>query len=212
MILTVGNTKGGVGKTTLALNLAIHRARAGRDVWLVDGDRQATASNALAIRAESGQAPAIATSAYFDGPALRSQVTLQAPKFSDVVIDVGGRDSGALRAALTISDVLLIPFQPRSIDVWALGDISTLVEEVRAIGKEIRACAVLNLADIQGSDNADAVAALADFPGLELLNAPIRRRKAYANAAGHGQSVAEHAPLDAKAIAEIDALVALLFK
>ncbi len=40
MIITIGNTKGGVGKTTLAVNLAIARALAGRDVWLIDGDRQ----------------------------------------------------------------------------------------------------------------------------------------------------------------------------
>ena len=40
MIVTVGNTKGGVGKTTIAVNLAIARALAGRDVWLIDGDRQ----------------------------------------------------------------------------------------------------------------------------------------------------------------------------
>ena len=48
MILTVGNTKGGVGKTTLAVQIAISRARAGRDVWLIDGDRQATAVAAVA--------------------------------------------------------------------------------------------------------------------------------------------------------------------
>ena len=44
MIITVGNTKGGVGKTTLTVNLAIARALAGRDVWLIDGDRQSTES------------------------------------------------------------------------------------------------------------------------------------------------------------------------
>ena len=43
MIITIGNTKGGVGKTTLAVNLAIARAMSGRDVWLIDGDRQGTA-------------------------------------------------------------------------------------------------------------------------------------------------------------------------
>ena len=51
MIITIGNTKGGVGKTTLAVNLAIARALAGRDVWLIDGDRQGTAQTAISIRA-----------------------------------------------------------------------------------------------------------------------------------------------------------------
>lgn len=211
MIVTVGNTKGGVGKTTLALNLAVARARAGKDVWLVDGDRQATITTALAIRAESGQLPAIATAQYFDGPTLRTQIGLQGKKFDDVVIDVGGRDSSALRAALGLSDILLIPFQPRSIDVWALVDISALVEEIRSLGKELAVYAVLNQADIQGTDNKDAAAALADFPGITLLDTPIRRRKSLANAAGEGRAVIEHMPADQKAIAEVEALVAAVF-
>ena len=57
MIITVGNTKGGVGKTTLAVNLAIARALTGRDVWLIDGDRQGTAQAAISIRAEAGHTP-----------------------------------------------------------------------------------------------------------------------------------------------------------
>ena len=59
MIITVGNTKGGVGKTTIAVNLAIARALTGRDVWLVDGDRQGTAQTAISIRADAGHALAL---------------------------------------------------------------------------------------------------------------------------------------------------------
>ena len=51
MILTVGNVKGGVGKTTLAVNIAITRALAGRDVLLVDGDEQGTAAAFTDLRA-----------------------------------------------------------------------------------------------------------------------------------------------------------------
>ena len=58
MILTVGNTKGGTGKTTLAVQLAIGLARAGRDVLLVDGDAQGSAQIAIARRAEAGVKPA----------------------------------------------------------------------------------------------------------------------------------------------------------
>ena len=43
MILAVGNVKGGVGKTTLAINFAIALSRQNRDVLLIDGDEQGTA-------------------------------------------------------------------------------------------------------------------------------------------------------------------------
>jgi chromosome partitioning protein len=210
-IITVGSTKGGVGKTTLALNIAIARARAGRDVWLVDADRQATASTALAIRGQAERLPAIATAHYADGGLLRAQVLHQRSKFEDIIIDAGGRDSTALRAALVLSDMVVVPFQPRSIDVWAVADIAALIDEARAMRDGLRAYAVLNMADTAGSDNEDAAAALADYPALTYLDTPIRRRKSIANAAGNGMSVLEFTPRDEKAVAEMNALLQALF-
>jgi chromosome partitioning protein len=213
MIVTVGNTKGGVGKTTLAVNLAIARALAGRDVWLIDGDRQGTAQTAISIRSDNGQQPGIACATYSDGPALRAQVQQQAGKFDDIIIDAGGRDSTALRAALVLSDVLIVPFQPRSYDVWALNDIAALVDEARSVRDNLRAVAVLNCADPgeYSTDNIEAAAAVADVPQFEYLATPIRRRKAFANAAGAGLSVLEQRPADKKAVAEIEALIKALF-
>lgn len=211
MIITVGNTKGGVGKTTLSLNLAIERARAGRDVWLIDADRQATASTALAVRVEAAQQPTIASALYTDGATLRSQVLHQQAKFQDIVIDAGGRDGTALRAALSLSDVVLVPFQPRSIDIWALRDVAELVEEIRSLGRELRAIGVLSMADVQGQDNKDAAAALADYPAITYVDTPIRRRKSMANAVGAGLSIAEYEPPDPKARAEFEALYEYVF-
>lgn len=213
MIITVGNTKGGVGKTTLAVNLAIARALAGRDVWLIDGDRQGTSQMAISIRADSGHAPGISCATYPDGPTLRTQVQQQAGKFDDIIIDAGGRDSTALRAALVLSDVLLVPFQPRSYDVWALNDMASLVDEARSVRDGLRAVAILNCADPgeTSTDNAEAAAAVADVPQFEYLDAPIRRRKAFANAAGQGLSVLELKPADKKAVEELNTLVKALF-
>ena len=210
-IITVGSTKGGVGKTTLALNIAIARALAGRDVWLIDADRQGTASTALAIRGEAGKLPAIATAHYADGGQLRTQLLHQRGKFQDIVIDAGGRDSTALRAALVLSDLVLVPFQPRSIDVWAVADIAALIEEARAMRDGLQALAVLNMADTAGTDNEDAAAALADYPAISYLATPIRRRKSIANAAGNGMSVLEQTPRDDKAIAELNALLKAIY-
>jgi chromosome partitioning protein len=211
MIVTVGNTKGGVGKTTLALNLAIARALAGRSVMLVDGDRQGTAQTALTIRAGADRAPAIACAQYAEGPTLRAQVVQMKDKFNDIIIDAGGRDSTALRAALILSDVLVIPFAPRSLDVWALTDICSLIDEARSVRDGLQCFAVLNNADPSGHDNEDAIEALADFPQLKYLPTPIRRRKPVANAAGQGLSVLELSPKDAKSIEEMTAFVNAVF-
>ena len=78
----------------------------------------------------------------------------------------------------------------------------------------LRAYAVINCADpgTASSDNADAAAALADYPQLAHLDAPIRRRKAFANAVGQGLAVEEVAPRDAKACDELTALINILFE
>src|SRR3546814_1440952 len=152
MILAVGNTKGGVGKTTLAVNLAVARALAGRDLLLVDGDEQGTALTFTELRADRlGQAGYTAVA--LTGAALRSQVRQLAAKYDDIIIDVGGRDTGSLRAALTVADTLLVPVQPRSFDVWALDQVAALVAEAREINEGLRAVAELNGAAAQGADN-----------------------------------------------------------
>ena len=213
MILTIGNTKGGVGKTTIAVNIAIARALAGREVWLIDGDRQETAQTAISIRADAGHSPGIACASYPDGQTLRAQVQQQSNKFDDIIIDAGGRDSTALRAALILSDVLLVPFQPRSYDVWALDDIAQLVDEARSVRDGLRCYAVLNFADPSetSTDNIEAAAAVVEIPQFEYLDTPLRRRKSYANAAGQGLSVLEFKPIDKKAVNELNNLIKILF-
>lgn len=213
MIIAVGNTKGGVGKTTLAVQIAISRAIAGREVWLIDGDRQGTATSAIATRAEAGKLPGIACAQYPDGPTLRTQVQQQAAKWGDIIIDVGGRDSTALRAALVLADVLLVPFAPRSYDVWALDDMAELVDEARSVRDGLQAYAVMNQADPgqNSTDNADAAAAVAEVSQFIYLPTPIRRRKAFSNASGAGLAVSELTPKDVKATAEMAALISAIF-
>ena len=150
MIVTVGSTKGGAGKWTLAVALALARARAGRDVLLVDGDQQATAQTAIALRAEAGRLPVPACVWFPDHRVLGPQMRSQARRYEDVVLDVGGRDNLTLRTAVQLCDVLLVPVRPRSADVWALADMAQVIDEVSATREGLRAYAGAQRSRIPG--------------------------------------------------------------
>jgi chromosome partitioning protein len=207
MIFAIGNVKGGVGKTTLAVNLAIALSRAMRDVLLIDGDEQGTALAFTNLRTAEKGKPGY-TAVALHGANIRTQVRQLAAKYSDIVIDVGGRDTGSLRAALTVADIVLIPVKPRSFDLWGADQTADLVKEAREINDGLRAVALLNEADPQGKDNQAASEALRDVPGLELAPLMIGRRKAFPNAAAAGLSVLEYD--DPKASDEMRQLVDFL--
>ena len=81
MIIAVANTKGGTGKTTTAVQLALYRQSLGHEVWLVDGDEQQSALTAVSIRSENNVKPALACSAYSDARTLKSQIETQVNKW-----------------------------------------------------------------------------------------------------------------------------------
>lgn len=217
MIVTIGSTKGGVGKSTLAIQLSLARTLAGASVLLVDGDPQGSAQDAIAARADAGRSPGVACVHFPDERVLRAQVQQQAAAYDDVIVDVGGRDNATLRMALVLSDLLIVPVQPRSLDVWTIRNITALIDGAQDARADrgrapLRAVAVLNMADSDGgSDNADTIAAIAGFPQLVVLDALIKRRKAYANACGLGLAVTELSPRDPKACDEIATLVRTVF-
>jgi chromosome partitioning protein len=190
MILTVGNVKGGVGKSTLAVNIAIALSLAKHDVLLIDGDEQGTGMAFTELRSlQLGNAGYTAVA--LQGAAIRTQVRQLAPKYDDIVIDVGGQDNGSLRSALLVSQLNLIPLEPRSFDLWAVDKTALLVKEARETNDNLRAVAFLNKADPQGKDNEEAAAYLKDVEGLEAAPMMIVRRKAFPNAAASGLSVLE---------------------
>jgi chromosome partitioning protein len=209
MIVAVGNVKGGVGKSTLAVNIAAALTIQGRDVLLIDGDDQASAATFAQIRAE--QPVNQFATVQLQGAAIRQQMRSLTERYREIVIDVGGRDTGSLRAALTVADAVLIPFQPRSVDLWVAAQIAGLIAEARHVNERLKAWALLNVADPQGSDNAEAIAALSGIDGLDPLPFTVGRRKAFCNAFSVGLSVLEQERKDPKAVDEVLSVVEAMY-
>jgi len=212
MILTVGNIKGGVGKTTLAVNLAIARTMAGHDVLLIDADSQRSALDFTNLRTEQVGTPGY-TAVALGGTGMSTKVRQLSPKYDDVIIDAGGRDSSSLRASLLVAEVVLIPTHPRSLDLWAIEQTAEIVKEARETNSDLMALVVINGADSQGLDNEQAADYVREIEGLKLLNITIGRRKAFANALGQGRSVLEvsNRDKDSKATNEMNELVAAIY-
>jgi chromosome partitioning protein len=211
MIVVLAHTKGGVGKSTLAVNMVVVRSRHGRDVLLVDADEQGTSMDFTTLRSEQLGQPGY-TAVSLSGASVRTQVLQLRSKYEDIIIDAGGRDTAGLRAALTISDVALVPFQPRSFDLWTLEKMVELMTEAQEYRQTpLRASAILNFLDPTGRDNIVAAEVLTGNQMIGYLHTPIGRRKAFPNAAAEGRAVCELKPQDPKATAEIAALVHAVF-
>lgn len=210
MIVLVGGVKGGSGKTTLATNLTVMRARHGSKVLLIDADEQRTTTLWTAMRQTLGMDTTWATM-QLGGKNLHKEISNLSIIYDDIIIDAGGRDTTSQRSALAISDVYLVPFKPRSYDLWTIKDVKIMVTEIRAINPKLIVYAVINQADPKSSDNDDAMNILKDFQELECLDFWIGNRKAFGNAASDGLSVAEMKKKDKKAVEEMNALYAKIY-
>lgn len=211
MIIVVGGIKGGSGKTTVATNLAVIRSTEGHDVLLIDADDQETSTDFTIIRNERRPDGAGYTSIKLTGPAVRTETLRLADKYEDIIIDTGGRDTTSQRAALTVADFLLVPFVPRSFDVWTLEKVSSLVGEMQAANSDLQACTFINRADPRGQDNDEAAEVLRETEMLSFIETPLGARKAFSNAAAAGLAVTEIKPQDPKATEEMLMLYRYIF-
>lgn len=193
MLVLVANEKGGVGKTTIAVNLAAMCALAGKDTLLVDVDRQESATAWASVRHEGSLEPVLICVSK-TGKVGADLVRLR-DKFEVVIVDAGGRDSIEMRQAMAVSDMVLVPIKPAQFDVWSLSRMAQLTTEVsEQIGAKVPAYAFINGASPNPAvretlEVKDALREYGEiFPSLQTV---ITERIAFRKAAREGQGVIE---------------------
>jgi chromosome partitioning protein len=140
MIIGVLNRKGGVGKTTIAINVAATLAVAGVRVLLVDADPQASALSWSSLRERDPLFAVVGMAR----PTLHREIPEIAAKFDVVVIDGGPGVNDLGRAAILASDLVLIPVQPSPYDVWAAAETVQQIREARRFKKGLKAAFIVN--------------------------------------------------------------------
>lgn len=213
MVVLIGGEKGGTGKTTLATNLAPLRSNEGRDVLLVDTDKQGSASDWAAVREEIEGVPRISCVQVF-GKQVTSQVQDLDARYDDLIVDAGGRDSVELRSAMVVADRFYVPLQASQFDVWTIERMEELVEQAQAINPSLQARVFINRASPhpQVREVEEAEEILDEFEHLIFSEIVIHDRIAFRRAASGGVAVTEADSPDLKACREVKDLYDAIFE
>jgi chromosome partitioning protein len=182
-VIAIANPKGGVGKSTIATNLAGYFARQGHKVMLGDADAQQSSRAWLALR-PGGLAPIAAWE-------IEGGHIARPPKgTTHVVLDTpAGLDGARLDAVLRIADKVIVPLQPSMFDILATGDFLQRLAQRRS-GAGI---GVIGMRVNVRTRSADQLAQYAGTLGLPLLGY-LRDTQNYVQLAVHGATLWDVAP------------------
>jgi chromosome partitioning protein len=199
-VVALESQKGGTGKTTIALNLAVAAGRARRAVVVIDLDPQASAAGWKDSRA--ADKPVVVSA-----PPTRLPQALQAAADGHadlVVIDTAPHAEGTALAAARAADLVLIPCRPGILDLRAIGATVDLVKLARK-----PAYVVLNAVPPGATRLIEDARAAIAVHGLEIAPVAIEQRAAFSHALTVGQTAQEYEPRG-KAADEIARLYAWL--
>lgn len=203
MIVALTGQKGGVGKSTTAICLAMVALERGLRVLLVDADPQGTARTWAEVAAEHGH-PAPSVVAMGSSMHVRGQLRQLAQGYDVTFIDCPPRQGDVQRSALMTADVAVLPCGPSAADAWALAASLEMIAEARALREDLRACIVITRRQPRTSlgKGARKVLESADLP---VLHTELGFRVAYQEALASGQGITTYARRDAGS-REVDAL------
>ena len=188
MIISLVNQKGGVGKTTIAVNLAGCLSEKGHGVTLVDADPQGSVLQWHSISNDHPFQVEHAPSA-----ALLGNRKALLKKKDHVIIDAPPAMGEITRAILAVSDLAIIPIAPSPLDIWSSKETVSLLPEAKKHNRNITAKLLICRKIVGTRIGKEAREALETY-GMNLFATEISQRVAFVEAMISGRSVLEYAP------------------
>lgn len=195
-ILAIIGQKGGNGKTTIALGLAVAATLAKKDVAVIDLDPQATATNWSDRRKHDS--PAVISCV--PGRLAAMLKTAEANGADLTIIDTPGKSTDTLIAAAKAADFVLMPVQPQVYDIETLDSL----QAVLTLAGRPAAAVVVNRAPWQGHRHSEALGVIAG-EGFACCPVVLYARAAHGDAGNIGLTAVELEP-QGKAAREMGAL------
>ncbi|QEE09681.1 AAA family ATPase [Bartonella kosoyi] len=202
MIIGLLNQKGGVGKTTLSVNLAASFSRTGARVLLIDVDPQGSALDWAAAREEAPLFSVVG----LPRATVHKEITQIGHSYDYIIIDGPPRVTDLARSALMASDFVLIPVLPSPYDIWAADGIVKLIDEARVYKENLKSAFVINRKIVNTAIGRDVNEALGIYP-VHVLSSSVAQRVIFAEAAAQGKAVYE-VDQQGPAAVEIEAVAA----
>lgn len=187
--IVVTSRKGGVGKTTLAVNLALAAFAGGAKVLVADIDPQRSATDALKARTRPG--PALVET--IAGKLFQLHMAASREGVDLLVIDTPSTPEAEVALAMNIADLCVLVSRPNFLDVASVVRSSEAVRRLGRTGVVVLNQAPPSRKGVEPPAVLRAIEALR-FGGLPLATVGLRSRAVYQSAIAHGVSVAEWDP------------------
>lgn len=190
-VISFVNQKGGVGKTSLALNLAASFAEKGDAVLFIDADPQMSALDWSTIR----NGPPLFNVVSMPRNTLHSQLPSLSANYRWTVIDGPPLAGDVAKSALLASDLVVIPVQPSGADKWSTKKILDLINEARFYKPNLNAVITVNRKIVGTAIGRNFASDFEkDYPGFPVLDIEIGQYVAFAEALTTGATVFEIDP------------------